>query len=178
MGLLPVQRTLTFALGDKVPAAFLNELEDCVIGSKFPARPIFIPGSDWIIDSGAPTRAGIVWTFQTAVFNRLVATFRLWPGTRITNLIWSYNRNSNNVSGEFDFSLTRRSFGDGGATTASVTSGVVSSGTGWTTHDSVVDGGLPHLTLDGFLYSLSITGTTTFSGAPSFDGVKIICDRL
>lgn len=178
MGNLPTSRTLTLVSSDPIPSALLNELQDQHVGSKHPNRPLFIGGADWVVDAGTATRVGNVWTFPTTGTNRLVACLKLWPGTRISNLLWSYNRNSNNVSGEFDISLARRSFGDGGATTATVTSGVVSSGTGFTTRDSTVDGGIPHTILDGFYYLLSFTSTTAFSGAPSFDGVKVAFDRL
>ena len=176
---LPASRDVNYSPGaTPVSGANLNNIQDCFVGKKYASSPIFLSGIDFQLDAGTATRAGHVWTFPTSGLNRIVAAIRFWPGTRLTNLVWSFNRNSNNLSGEFDFLVTRRSFGDGGVTTSSVTSGIVSGGTGWTTHDSQADGGLPHNTLDGFLYLLSLTSTTTFSGAPSFDGVKIVADRL
>lgn len=43
MGLLPTARTLTFIPGDPIPAALLNELQDMIIGKKFPTRTLRIP---------------------------------------------------------------------------------------------------------------------------------------
>lgn len=160
-----------------VPTTKTLTLTDGMSALKYGATNEYISGIDFVLDSGSATRAGHVWTFPTTGTNDLVASFHLAPGTRISNVVFSLNRNSNNISGEFDLTLTRRSFGNGGTTTSSVSSGIVSSGTGWTTHDLAADSGLPHDTVDAFYYELRVRATTTFSGAPSFDGVKLVLSR-
>src|SRR6185436_17480057 len=141
-------------------------------------RPLIYPGSAFVINSGSPTRAGDVWTFSTSVAAELICPIWFGAGTVLSSLVWSFNRNSNNISGEFDFKLVKRSFGDGGSTTANVYSDVVSTGTGFTTRDTV-SAFAPYTFEAGFIYHLSIaTSALTFSGAPSFDGVKLVVDRV
>lgn len=141
-------------------------------------REYDIPGANWKVVQGAPTYdSNGLWTFQTNVTDELVHELNLVPGTLISALSWSINRNSNNVSGEFQLRLFRRSFG---SAPVQVFSDVVSSGTGFTLRDSIAGAlaGVAHQTVSGSAYWMSLTTATTFSGAPTFDGVKIITDRI
>lgn len=180
--MLPTSRNTTYNAASSVRSADLDAIQDCIIGKKFPSTKFPIPGVAFVLDTGAPTRAGMVWTLQTNVADKLFAALAGWPwmpGTRITNVIWSFNRNSNNVSGELDLSLNKRSLGDGGATSAGISVSPINGGTGWTTHDSQLDGGLPYTLEDGFEFFLELaTSNLNFSGTPFFDGVTVIADRL
>lgn len=177
---LPTSRPRTYAAGSQVFSADLNDLNDAVIGKKFPSTEFFIPGSEFVIDGGAPTRSGHVWTFSASAGGSVIAPLVGWPwvtGTRITDVVWSYNRNSTPITGEIDFSLPKRSFGDGGATGANVTSSIVSSGNTWTTNH--MNTSLPYVIEANFEYLLKmLTTNLTFSATPFFDGVKIVADRL
>lgn len=178
MGNLPTSRTSSPVNGDPVDPALIGEIEDNIIGQKFKSTPFYIPGTDWRVCQGSPTLdTNGLWTFQTSTTDELVHEIVLIPGTRITSIVWSINRNSNNTSGEFDLKMKSRAFG---ASPTNVFSDVLSSGTGFTARDSVASAlaGAPILTVDGFSYWLSLVTTTTFSGAPTFDGVKIVVDRL
>lgn len=170
---LPTYPTRTFAAGSQIPSADLNEFMAQITGAKHKNRPIIVPGSAFMIDSGAPTRSGQVWTFGSGGTYVLVAPVQLLVGTRITNVVWSFNRNGS--TGAFNFKLTKRSFGDGGAgAAADVYSDSVSTGTGWTTHDSA---SAPYTTEDAMLYLLSV-GVPAPSANAFFDGARIFVDRL
>lgn len=174
---LPTSPDVNYVPGvTPVSAANLLNIQACIVGKKYQSSPIFLSGIDFQLQSGAATRAGHVWTFPSSI-NSIVAVVRFWPGTRITNLIWSFN----NVA-DLTFEFTRRSFGNGGVTSGTISAGHQPASAGWITVDMAAasgGNGLPHTIADGFLYSLSLNSTPASGpGGSLFDGVKIIADRL
>lgn len=179
--MLPTSRNLSLPPGTPIPGTVIQDLEDCTIGKKFKSTPFYVPGTGFRLIAGAPTLdTDGLWTMQTGVADELSYPLEGWPwmaGTRITALVWSFNRNSNDASGEFQWRLKRRAFS---AAPSDIFSGVSSSGTGFTSRDSIASdlAGVPYTLLDGYMYWLSVKTATAFSGAPKFDGAKIVADRL
>lgn len=168
---LPSSRDVNYSPGaTPVSGVNLNNIQDTIIGQKFRSTPLYISGSEFVVDGGNSTRAGHVWTFASASTQRIALGLRLIPGTRITDIIWSYNRTSSTLL----FELNRRSFGDGGVTSGTPSSLTISTGTGWTTVAASSVAGMPLVTTDGFYYQLALTSTS----AALFDGVKLLIDRL
>jgi hypothetical protein len=141
------------------------------------ATQVPIPGNQWVIEYGTPTRGGNVWTFPRSGTHVISYGLMLPPGVAITSILWSFDRNSTTGSGSLTMAMSRRSFGDGGADTAAITQGTVSSGTGFATHDSSADGGLPHTVLGNFLYQLEFQSSPSPTGTPFFDGAIVTVDR-
>jgi len=135
--------------------------------------PVLVPGCLFQINAGAPTRAGQVWTFTSGGTYEVIAPLQLPPAARITKVEFSYNRNGS--TGAFNFKLSKRSFGNGGSTSGDVYSDSVSTGTGWTTHDSAA--GVPYATETNMLYLLSV-GVPVPSANALFDGARVTLDRL
>lgn len=189
MGNLPTARTENCVAGAAVSHNLLNEIQDVLVATyngpitlvgpvKFASgRALIVPGAAFVIDTGAPTRSGNVWTFPTSGTNRIVCGVELPLGAVISSIVWSFNRNSTPITGDLTMAFKSRSFGDGGITSPTVSSGVVSSGSAWTTHDLSADGGLPHTVAANTIYQLSLEGNNSFSGSPLFDAVKIVLDR-
>jgi hypothetical protein len=156
----------------------LNDFQDCIIGKKYPSTPLYIPGTSWRVVQGSPTLdSNGLWTFPTFGTSELTHDLMLYPGTRITSLVFSFDRNSNNTSGEFDFKLYKRALG---SAPSLLFSDVISTGTGLALRDSIASAlaGVAQITADGFMYWISVGTATAFSGAPKFDGSKIVIDRL
>lgn len=179
--MLPTTRNTNATAATPAKSADFNAVQDCIVGMKFPSTSFYIPGAAFVIDVGAPTRSGNVWTFSATVGGSVVAALESGPwvaGTRITDILWSFNRNSTPITGEIDLSFAKRSFGDGGATGANISTGIVSGGSAWNAL-STAGVGLPYTIEAGFEYLLKfLTTNLTFSATPFFDGVKIIADRL
>ncbi|MEO7731240.1 MAG: hypothetical protein ABIY55_09730 [Kofleriaceae bacterium] len=177
MALLPAARNTTYTAASPVRSVDLNDLQDCIIGKKFPSTPFYLPASSWRVVLGVATLdTGGVWTLGAGT--QLVREISLAPGTRITSLIFSINRNSDPLStGEFQLRLHSRTFG---AVAQLLFTDIVSSGSAFALRDSIAAtrAGAPIVTVDGAMYWLSVTATNQFSGPPMFDGAKLVCDRL
>src|SRR5689334_7309233 len=128
---MPLTRDLTLDPGSIFPSALGNTLQDCVIGAKHGPIDIPISASAFVVDTGAPVRSQNTWTFQTTTGNVIVADLRLPVGTRITQLVWSFNRNSTDASGQFLFQLNK--YARGGGSSFAQALAIVGTGTGWTT---------------------------------------------
>jgi len=176
---LPITRDLTLGSGAIFPSTLGNTLQDCVIGAKHGPIDVPISASAFVVETGAPTRSQNTWTFQTNAGNVVVADLRLPVGTRIMQLVWSFNRNSSNGSGGMNFQLNKYTRGGGGSfALAVIGSGL--SGTGWVTLTDSPSGdpALPHDIQAGTFYQLWVeTVAPPFSGAPKFDGVTITIAR-
>lgn len=138
-------------------------------------RPLIVAGADFAVTAGTPTLAGQRWTFPTSGTNTLVANLCLPPGAVISGLDFALNTSSTPIfTGQFAYDLTRKSFGDGGATSATVGSGTDSASSGWLAEPL---SGLPHTVLGDTIYTLTLTTSGSFTSAPLFDGVRVIIDR-
>lgn len=139
------------------------------------ALSLYLPGELFTLDTGSTaSRSGSVWTIPGASTLSLSCPVRLPVGFRIKEILWSYDR----TDGSAQFELINRSFGDGGATSNTISTKTVSSGTGWTTAAASTGSpaGVPHQILDGFYYKLRPTFLTS-SNPFLFDGCKVIIDR-
>lgn len=176
---MPITRDLTLGPGSTFPSTLGNTLQDCIIGAKYGPIDLPISASAFVVDTGQPTRSQNIWTFQTSAGNTIIADLRLPVGTKITQLVWSFNRNSTDASGVLQFQLIRYTRGGGGLFQQAVAS--TATGTGWTTmaDNSSVDLGLPHDIQAATFYQLwAQTTNPPFSGAPKFDGVTLTIERL
>ncbi len=176
---MPLTRDLTLGPGTIFPSTLGNTLQDCIIGAKHGAIDVPISGSAFVVEAGAPTRSQNTWTFQTSTGNTIVADLRLPVGTKIVQLVWSFNRNSTDASGQLQFQLNK--YTRGGSSLFAQGLAIVGTGTGWTTtaENSSNDPGLPHDIQAATFYQLWVqTSNLPFSGAPKFDGVTLTIERL
>lgn len=131
---------------------------------------VIVAGADFAVTAGAATLSGSRWTFPTGGASVLVANLRLSAGAVVTGADWALNTGSVGIfTGEFDYSLTRRHFGDGGSPTT-VGVGIDSAMSGWL---AMPTGGLPLTAMPDTIYTLTIMTSGGFTGAPAFDGVRI-----
>jgi hypothetical protein len=176
---MPLTRDLALGPASIFPSTLGNALQDCIIGAKHGPIDIPISASAFVVETGAPTRSQNIWTFQTNTGNVIVADLRLPVGTKITQLVWSFNRNSTDGSGGTFLQLNRYTRG-GGSLFAQAISSTGITGTGWTTviDSAGGDPGLPHDVQPGAFYQLWVQTLPPFSGPPKFDGVTITIERL
>src|SRR5215813_12881669 len=127
---MPLTRDLALGPGSIFPSTLGNTLQDCIIGAKHGPIDVPISGSAFVVEAGAPTRSQNTWTFQTSTGNTIVADLRLSVGTKITQLVWSFNRNSTDGPGFF-FQLNKYIRGGGGLFAQGLVG--INTGTGWTT---------------------------------------------
>lgn len=176
---MPLTRDLTLGSASIFPSTLGNTLQDCIIGAKHGLIDVPISGSAFVVEAGAPTRSQNIWTFQTSTGNTIVADLRLPVGTKIMQLVWSFNRNSTDASGQLVFQLNK--YTRGGSSLFAQGLATVGTGTGWTTmaENASNDPGLPHDIQSAAFYQLWVqTQFLPFSGAPKFDGVTLTIARL
>lgn len=160
---------------DPVPSALLNELQDRDIVTSGP-RDIFIGGDAFFDLSGAGSATLNNTGSWTIVNYRTIATGLVLPAGTVVNDI---RLSSNQGTGTFIFaSITRRSFGDGGAAANGGNTGIIMATSEILTHGSwtispasgsILPG--PITIQSGYYYTLYIDQAGT--GTSLSDGVKL-----
>lgn len=90
---LPDSRNTTYAAGDPVKAADLNDFQDNIVGDKHPTRTLHLGAADFTLKgSSGATLADGQWTF-TALATIVCGLGKSIPeGHVITSITWRYNR--------------------------------------------------------------------------------------
>lgn len=134
MGLLPTARTQTFIPGDPIPAAFLNELQDQIIGQKHGTLTVRIP-----VYPPQTTGAGVITVFNGSGGNAYEAPVMLPPGRRIKEI---RSRIKDSATGPTTMRFRLVTSVDGGGYTTVATSNT-SSGSGLA--QTILSTGLSHI---------------------------------
>lgn len=179
MGNLPTSRTLNFTTADPIRPAFLNEVQDNIIGAKAPASDYIITANHFKSCFGAPQAPqrtlGEFWSFQTGAANEITYGLELRPGTSVNLLEFHYNRNgAGAAAGEFIFEVWKSNL----TTQSAVSNLFISTGGTAATADLIAHLGAPMNIDPGWGYFLVVHTDNNFVVIPTFSGVRMNTSRL